>query len=264
MSKKELNPALEAALLELAHTTTPDELLRRGVRSVLSVGKADVSRLIEITVNRTLLSRTLGGLSPEERRFVIDAAEEAFSGDVRNMNQLAASRETLQRDGREIQEELDRLKHDLAGKPGAAGFEEVAEQASAERLKPLRLRIQARLLPIFERLPPGGPTLRATVLELLAVFAQEHEVGLKKERESVAGRMEHLERRIAKLMKTLSETEQVLERVAKMKDIEIGIESIYRTVQGLSTDEAQRERKMAMMRTIFEANLELQSTGGQG
>jgi hypothetical protein len=257
-AKKELNPALEAALFELARTTTPDELRRRGVRSVLSVGKADVSRLIEITVNRTLLARTLGGLSPEERRFVIDAAEEAFSGDVRNMSDLAASRETLQRDGREIQEELDRLKRDLSGQPAGPGFEELAEQETAERLKPLRLRIQARLLPIFERLPPGGPTLRATVVELLAVFSQEHEVGLKREREALAGRTEHLERRISKLMKTLAETEQVLARVAQMKDIELGIESIYRTVQGLSTDEAQRERKLAMMRTIFEANVQLQ------
>jgi hypothetical protein len=226
-AKKELNPALEAALFELARMTTPDELRRRGVRSVLSVGKADVSRLIEITVNRTLLARTLGGLSPEERRFVIDAAEEAFHGDVRNMSDLAASRESLQRDGREIQEELDRLKRDLAGQPAGPGFEELAEQETAERLKPLRLRIQARLLPIFERLPPGGPTLRATVVELLAVFAQEHEVGLKRERETLAGRTEHLERR---------------------------------TVQGLSTDEAQRERKLAMMRTIFEANVQLQGT----
>jgi hypothetical protein len=260
--KSPLNPALEAALFQLARTTTPDQLLRRGVRSVLSVGKRDVSRLIEITVNRTLLARTLGGLSEEERRFVIDAAEEAFSGDVRNMNDLAQARETLQRDGREIQSELEELKRRLEGGPdGAPGFEELRDQETAERFKPLRLRIQARLLPIFDRLPPGGPTLRATVTDLLAVFAQEHEQGLRVERESVADDMQQLERRIAKLMKTLAETEEVLARVAKMKDLEDGIESVYRTVQGLAPSESQRERKLAMMRSIFEANLEMQAVG---
>ena len=264
----ELNPALEAALLELGRATTPDELRRRGVRRVTSIGKADVSRLIEITVNRTLLARTVGGLSDEERRFVIDAAEEAFSGDVRAMQDLAETRATIQRDGRELQAELDRLKRELAGESagaggaggtgeGAPGFEELRERELARRLKPLRLRLQARLLPIFDRLPPGGPSLRATVIELMALFAQEHEAALEIERRAMAGRVEQLERRITKLMKSLAETEAVLARVAEMKDLELGIESIYRTVQGLNPAEADRERKLAMMKTIFEANLEM-------
>jgi hypothetical protein len=46
-----------------------------------------------------------------------------------------------------------------------------------------------------------------------------------------------------------------------MKDLEDGIESVYRTVQGLAPSESQRERKLAMMRSIFEANLEMQAVG---
>ena len=263
--KAELNPAFEAALQELGRTTTPEDLRRRGVRSVTSIGKADVARLIEISVNRTLLARTLGGLSDEERRFVIDAAGEAFSGDVRTMQDLASSRATIQRDRRDIQDELERLKRELApgeagdGDEAAAGFEELRERDAARRLRSLRLRVQARLLPVFDRLPPGGPTLRATVLELMAVFAQEHEQALARERDSMAARVDQLERRIGKLMRSLEETETVLARVAGMKDLEQGIESIYRTVQGLSPADADQERKLDMMRTIFEANLELRA-----
>lgn len=272
--RAELNPAFEAALQELGRTTTPEDLRRRGVRSVTSIDKADVARLIEISVNRTLLARTLGGLSDEERRFVIDAAGEAFSGDVRTMQDLASSRATIQRDRRDIQDELELLKRELApaevdeGDPGAggAGFEELRERDAARRLRSLRLRVQARLLPVFDRLPPGGPTLRATVLELMAVFAQEHEQALARERDSLArerdsmaGRVEQLERRIGKLMRSLEETETVLARVAGMKDLEQGIESIYRKVQGLSPADADQERKLDMMRTIFEANLELRA-----
>jgi hypothetical protein len=266
--KAELNPAFEAALQELGRTTTPEDLRRRGVRSVTSIGKADVARLIEISVNRTLLARTIGGLSDEERRFVIDAAEEAFSGDVRTMQDLASSRATIQRDRADIQDELERLKRELAtgeadeGDAGA-GFEELRERDTARRLRSLRLRVQARLLPVFDRLPPGGPTLRATVLELMAVFAQEHEQALARERDSergsMAARVEQLERRIGKLMRSLEETESVLARVAGMKNLEQGIESIYRTVQGLSPADADQERKLDMMRTIFEANLELRA-----
>jgi hypothetical protein len=267
--KAELNPAFEAALQELGRTTTPEDLRRRGVRSVTSIGKADVARLIEISVNRTLLARTVGGLSEDERRFVIDAAEEAFSGDVRTMQDLASSRATIQRDRRDIQDELERLKRELApgeaddGDAGGAGFEELRERDTARRLRSLRLRVQARLLPVFDRLPPGGPTLRATVLELMAVFAQEHEQALARERDSergsMAARVEQLERRIGKLMRSLEETESVLARVAGMKNLEQGIESIYRTVQGLSPADADQERKLDMMRTIFEANLELRA-----
>ena len=124
--------------------------------------------------------------------------------------------------------------------------------------------MQARLLPLFDALPTGEahrlPTLRATVLELMAVFAQEYEAGLERERLSMTGKVENLERRIHKLMKTLEETEDVLARVAQMKNLEVGIESIYRTVQGLNPAEADRELKLALMKTIFEANLEMRGS----
>jgi hypothetical protein len=257
--KGDINPAFEQALEEVGRHTTPEALRQKGVRNLLSVGKSDVSRLIEMSVNRTLMARTIGGLSDEDRAFVIDAAQEVFDDQMRGMQDLAGVRRTVEKDKAKIQAELAQLKKELAPK---TGFEETCEhEAAGEDLRKLRLRIQARLLPIFDRLPPGGPTLRATALELLAVFVQERDDALARHRVEVAGRIAQLERRIAKLMKSLEQTEEVLSRVSAMKDLEIGIESIYRTVQGLGTDETDRERKLEMMKSIFEANLEIQHNG---
>jgi hypothetical protein len=70
-------------------------------------------------------------------------------------------------------------------------------------------------------------------------------------------RIDVLERRIAKLIHVLGVTEEELQRVAAMKGIDLGIASIYRSVQGIAPDAAHRERKLAMMRDIFESNLDL-------
>jgi diguanylate cyclase (GGDEF)-like protein len=66
-----------------------------------------------------------------------------------------------------------------------------------------------------------------------------------------------LERRIAKLTQLLGMTEEELRRVAILKGVDFGLPSIYKSVQGLSGDESEFERKKVMMLTILEANLAL-------
>lgn len=66
-----------------------------------------------------------------------------------------------------------------------------------------------------------------------------------------------LERRIGKLSHALGVTEEELKRIAAMKNVELGEASIYRTVQGLSDDSKDKERKREMMKDIFHANFEL-------
>ena len=70
-------------------------------------------------------------------------------------------------------------------------------------------------------------------------------------------KIELLERRLAKLMSMLDVTEEELRRVQVAKQVDLGQPSIYRQVQGLSATETQQEKKRDMMRSIFEANLEL-------
>lgn len=67
-----------------------------------------------------------------------------------------------------------------------------------------------------------------------------------------------LERRLSKLAGNLEMTEAELRATMARKNIDPGVASIYRTVQGLSAAEEDAELKKEMMSKIFEANLELQ------
>lgn len=72
--------------------------------------------------------------------------------------------------------------------------------------------------------------------------------------------VEQLERRVKKLTESLGTTEAELKRVASMKAIDLGLSSIYRSVQGLSEEDPYTGQKKEMLKTIFEANLALKST----
>ena len=69
--------------------------------------------------------------------------------------------------------------------------------------------------------------------------------------------IDNLERRIAKLNAQLGLTEDELKRVMAMKNVEDGVASIYRTVQGLSDEDGSKDLKKEMMKQIFEANIEM-------
>ena len=71
--------------------------------------------------------------------------------------------------------------------------------------------------------------------------------------------IERLERRVNKLTGSLGRTEEELKRIAGMKDVDLGVASIYRTVQGLSVDDEHAEAKREMLKNIFEANCALRA-----
>jgi Mrp family chromosome partitioning ATPase len=93
----------------------------------------------------------------------------------------------------------------------------------------------------------GGPAI-----ELLAQAQNGSE-------ESHLRQIDILERRIVKLTHQLEQTEADLLRLAAMKNIDLGIASIYRSVQGLSSEEAALALKRSLMQKIFQANLELKT-----
>lgn len=68
-----------------------------------------------------------------------------------------------------------------------------------------------------------------------------------------------LERRIVKLTLRLEQTEADLKRIAAMKNIDLGLASIYRSVQGLSLEDEARAMKKSLLKKIFQANMELKT-----
>jgi Mrp family chromosome partitioning ATPase len=71
------------------------------------------------------------------------------------------------------------------------------------------------------------------------------------------GQIDVLERRIAKLTSLLEKTELTLRHIAALKDVDPGIASIYRGVQGLSPEADALASKRELLQKIFQANLEL-------
>ena len=104
---------------------------------------------------------------------------------------------------------------------------------------------------------------------LLAKIEQEvvtsalREMKLELEKVLVESKSEHqrqietLERRITKLSDSLGMTEAELQRALTQKTVDPGVASIYKTVQGLSSNDVQVQLKKALMSKIFEAIVEL-------
>lgn len=67
-----------------------------------------------------------------------------------------------------------------------------------------------------------------------------------------------LQRRTAKLERSLQEARSALAYVSGMQHVDAGIASIYRAVQGLSLEDPQRDSKRAALESLFHANLTLQ------
>lgn len=110
--------------------------------------------------------------------------------------------------------------------------------------------------------PPTGPTedfvappRKADHLAARAIDSDRR----SEERKSLANseEVDRLERRIAKLMQKLEETELRLAQASATESVQAGVSSAYRNVQGLRGSERDYELKMSLMREILEANLEL-------
>lgn len=75
--------------------------------------------------------------------------------------------------------------------------------------------------------------------------------------EGSARRAELLERRIRKLARSLQRTEAEIERFHELGNLDLGIASVYKSVQGLDDDDPFWKVKQELLQSIFAANLEL-------
>jgi hypothetical protein len=254
---KEEQLALWQELKKLGRELTPEELRQRGVRRVVSISTSKLSISIGRAINRTLIDRTLGEVELTEQRSLVSAARGELVDELRR-EEFHGSRAQIQQQRRDVQAELQNLRAASAGRRGLAEDQERAQRAAvdSERWNELRLGIQARLLPIFERLPPGSPALRSVVADLLAMFEQEHAAGRAEVRREADAEPAQLERRIAKLLGGLERTEAARERVTHERR-QSGRASAYREVQGLAGDDGETAERKALLDEIFRANVEL-------
>ena len=163
---------------------------------------------------------------------------------------------------REAEAEIQGLRDDLAAQRATFRQEEAILAEEASEIGGLQqAALVDRIQQIFAKVT-RTPDLESVEKEIIAFAVEELYEGRRKAVEAQMAEhkrlVDQLERRVAKLTSLLGVTEEELQRVMSMKNIDDGVASIYRTVQGLAPSAAQAEQKRAMMSVIFNENLSFQ------
>lgn len=253
----DLKRSLTDAVRRMAFNTSVDQLKKRGVEKVNVLGIDRIVRLIEQAVHKSLKNRLLAA----DRAAVADATTEEFVRLLKSNEDLRRSRDELaerqaraEEETNEMRLELQRLRQELEQRLDAAQVEQRAryEGENAEISERVRLLFEAG-----GQMPSSDQVL-AIVMDLVDSERRTAVTALEAARNR---EVDQLQRRIAKLNRSLEVTEERLSQVAAMKDVDGGIASIYREVQGLNGGDSHASRKRELMADIFKANMALQKKG---
>jgi len=263
-----LTRSLASLFRSKADTTSLKRLQREGIRTV---GVLDLGQLEEIVgeaIERALAEAAPNGASPYA---VAQGAQVEFLKLLGADGRLDDKRDELSRQGAALAANLGALQSELSQQQAALE----AQQADRDRMAmgDLRELLDQSLREAFERaganvsgispeasaaLAEMQEPLRAAMLSLLASALRRSHGGEPTAEET---EIELLQRRVQKLTAQLLETEQLLTRVRDEKAAEAeGVPSLYREVQGLKGTEDRVEQRRALMREIFEHNVELRRT----
>ena len=197
-------------------------LVRANSRSVRGIPKHRFMRELEHSRDGILLARDRARSELDELRHMASLLRNLRAADERALREESDARAERHR------QELDRH------------FAELLERAQRGELSPARLR--ADLVRTATR---------------LAQEEWERSIGFRLKDYGVE--VDRYERRITKLAKSLERTEGALQALAKLKEGDPGIASIFRTVQGLTQDVEHVDLKRAILTELFEANVVLQN-----
>ena len=258
--------SLKKAVRQIAYRTDVDSLKKQGVNKVNVLGLDRIVALIDEAVHRSLKSRLVG----IEREAVADATKSEFLRLLRSNQNLEKQRSELERLKDRSEEEVDGLRRELQQMQSQLeqrmsesvtiedhGRYEGENQAIAEKIRDVLTQVVSE-----GRIDVGG--LQERLMELVLHSVGDERRQTEEAKQALRDReVENLQRRISKLTQSLDQTEDRLRKVAAMKDIDEGISSIYREVQGLSPEDNSFGKKKELMSAIFEANIRLQKKAAQ-
>jgi len=251
--------ALKRALIEKTRTTTLDDLAKKGMRQVQVINMAIVEQIVGEAVERVVQKHHLGA---REKKTIEQDAKREFLELMDEHKRALAAKSDEERRRLDLEKQVDKLRLELLRQEEALSEQRESARIaiSAESLRDLETSCKKVLVEFMtderraltaETNPKAEDGLVSLEKKLGEIF--DRLVGrLKSDYEDL------LERRIEKLNKALSETENALRHMAQMKSIDPGIASIYRTIQGLSLDEENYERKKELLAIVFLENLQLQ------
>ncbi len=254
-----LRRSLRDAVRKLAYNTSVDQLKKSGIKKVNVLGIDRIVGLIDEAVNRSLRHKLLAS----EREEVVDATKEEFMKLLQSNRDLQASQDELLREKEQVEGEADGLRLELQqlSKKLEERLEE-AETREQARYDSEDVAINRDIDMLFRELGTSGGSNAQTQEKVHALVTQlvsRERATAREEIESARSReFENMQRRIKKLQRSLDVTEKKLVEVSAMKDVETGIASLYREVQGLNAGTENVEKKKGLMDDIFKANLALQ------
>ena len=249
---------LKEAVRKLAYSTSVDQLKKKGFDKVNVLGLDRITVLIEEAVSRSLRFKLLS-LDREE---VAVATKEEFLRLLKSNEDLEREQDTLRKLKDQAEQQVDQLRRDLAEQQRLLESRlDQAEKSAKASYAGEDEEIEARLGALFDEMAAAGEDgeLKGRTLELVMEIVGEQRREAISAREQVRDReVDNLQRRIRKLTSSLEETEHRLTEVTAIQNIDEGISSVYKTVQGLSRAETDYGHKKELMADIFKANMALQ------
>ena len=251
---------LKDAVRQMSFRTSLDSLKKKGVQQVNVLGIDRIIALIEAAVHRSLKSRLVG----VEREAVADATKAEFLRMLRTNEDLQRQKSEIERQKELVEEEVDNLRRDIAAQKQALELRlEEGALSLAARYEGENAAIAAKVHEVLKALAATGATsivdAEDKVMALIMdVVSGERQAADEARRALHDREVDTLQRRIKKLTESLDQTERHLQSVAAMKNLDAGISSVYREVQGLDMADAHAGKKKELMAEIFKANLKLQ------
>lgn len=243
----------------MEHSTLPP--VETPARYMRLLGREEFARLMGACIETVLERR--GGLAAGEARRLRWETLRSFSGLL-----AARTRRVRAVTKSECLAELERthgalLRERARNTDELAGIEQELVQARGDAQTAMLTPEEERRLEL---------ALAADLRALLASGESEPELARVLQREAQRRRaalaaivarererIDQLERRLVKLRAAQTEMEAALAELARRAEIDGGLPSIYRSVQGLASAESQREAKATMLARIFQENLVLQN-----
>jgi hypothetical protein len=252
--------SLKDAVRQLAFKTSLESLKKKGVQQVNVLGFDRITALIEAAVHRSLKSRLVG----VEREAVADATKAEFVRLLRNNEDLQRQKSEVQQQRERAEEEIDTLRRELTQQNQALQLKLEQDGLSlANRYDGENAVIARKVHEVVQALAQSPSTAMSTVeqrlMELVMNVISGERQSAEEARRALRDReVDNLQRRIKKLNDNLAATEQRLQHVASLKNVDNGISSVYREVQGLDASATHASKKKELMAEIFKANLKLQ------
>lgn len=237
-----------------------NRLKKQGVKNVTVLDWDRVQKLIEKAVDQALSKHRID-LAPDVLATVHRDAREAFHRLLEQRDKLEATTRTLEQERATLLANVDELRSEISRNQSAleqerqkhVRFEDVAIDGA--KLDEVMRHLEGHVSGMTGADAPDFASRVAAVARSL--IDAERKRALDAAENEQKQKVENLERRLAKLQRTLTETEGVVERLKAAKEGDPGIESIYKSVQGLDPKDQRANQKRGLLDQVFQLNLEL-------